>query len=96
VDLVGNATIGERSDWAWATLDPPLFVAGKERSRVLLGARHQGDTVWPTQGRWPMHVGVCAPKDGATVDDSLRAEDVTIGAWGLLHESPNRAEVDKF
>ena len=96
VELESGATVGDRNDWAWATIDPPVSMAGKERSSVLLGARHQGDTVRPTRGRWPMHVYVCAPKDGVTIRDTLRAEDVTIGAWGLLHESRDRAQADKF
>jgi hypothetical protein len=94
--LAGEASIGERTDWAWAVLDPPLEVDGQRRSRVLLGARHQGDSVWSEPQRWPMHVYVCLPDSGDDPSRHFTPEQVTNRYWGLLHQTRERAEVDQY
>jgi len=44
-----------------------------------------------------MHVYVCIPNDDAAQNsDELSRDQVTIVAWGLLHESPERAAVDEY
>ena len=97
VVLVGHARIGSRTDWAWASLCRPIRLDGQARSRVLLGSRHKGDSVWTQPERWPMHVYVCIPNDDAAQNsDELSRDQVTIVAWGLLHESPERAAVDEY
>jgi len=95
-NLVREAGIGERTDWAWADLDPPLEVNGEFRARVLLGARHQGGSVWSEPERWPIHVYVCLAKPGAETRDRLAPADVTIQYCGLLHQSRERARVDLY
>ena len=94
--LVDETSIGERWDWTWAVLDPPLAVDGQPRSRVLLGARHQGGSVWSEPERWPVHVHICLPKNGHETNTHFTREDVTIEYWGLLHQSRERAEVDQY
>ncbi len=96
VNLVGRARIGHRTDWAWATLDPPLRIDGKARDRVLLGARHQRDSVWSEPERWPVHVYVCVPEATAESRNDFTREQVAIAYWGLLHQSKERAEIDQY
>jgi hypothetical protein len=96
VNLVGHASIGQRTDWAWATLEPPLRIDGKNRDRVLLGARHQGDSVWSEPGWWPVHVYVCVPEVAAESRNDFTREQVTNAYWGLLHQSRERAEIDQY
>lgn len=94
--FVGEASIGDRTDWAWAALGRPLAVDGQPRSRVLLGARHQGDSVWSKPARWPMHVYVCLPESDAETSSHFTREDIKVQYWGLLHQSRNRAEIDPY
>ena len=94
--LVREASIGERADWAWVALEPALPMIGQPRSRALLGARHQGDSVWSEPERWPIHVYVCVPEPGSETSGHLARDQVTIAYWGLLHQSRERAEVDQF
>ena len=97
VVLVGQARIGSRTDWAWASLRRPIRLDGQARSRVLLGSRHRGDSVWTQPKRWPMHVYVCVANDDAAQNsDELTRDQVTNAAWGLLHESPERAAADEY
>lgn len=95
-NLVRKASIGERTDWAWVVLDPPLEVDGRSRSRVLLGARHQGDSVWSEPERWPMHVYVCLPESGEEPGTQFTRDQVTNRYWGLLHQNRERAEIDQY
>jgi hypothetical protein len=95
-NLVGAVTIGQRTDWAWAVLEPPLRMNGDSRVLVLLGARHQGDSVWSEPGRWPIHVYVCVPKRGDETNSHFTRDQVTIAYWGLLHQTRERAEVDQY
>lgn len=94
--LVGEASIGERTDWAWVILDPPLEVDGLPRSQVLLGARHQGDSVWSEPERWPMHVYVCLPHSGDARSRHFARDEVTNRYWGLLHQTRERAQLDTY
>lgn len=96
VKLVAEASIGRRTDWAEALLDPPLLVDGRPRSRVLLGARHQGDSVWAEPERWPVHVYVCLPEIEDETRRAFTVEEVTNRYWGLLHQTRERAEVDQY
>jgi hypothetical protein len=96
-NLVGEASIGERTDWAWAVLESPLrTIDGEPRGRVLLGARHQGDSVWSDPERWPIHVYVCVPKRKDEMTSHFTRDQITIAYWGLLHQSRERAELDLY
>jgi hypothetical protein len=95
-NLVSEASIGERTDWAWVVLDPPLVVDGQSRSRVLLGARHRGDSVWSEPERWPVHVYVCLPESDEEQGSHFTRDQVTNRDWGLLHQTRKRAERDKY
>lgn len=94
VTLVAHASIGPRTDRAWATLESPLRINGQVRDRALLGARHQGDSVWSEPVRWPVHVYVCVPEVAAESRNDFTREQVTIAYWGLLHQSREQAEID--
>jgi hypothetical protein len=96
VNLLGQASIGERTDWAWAVLHPPLVVDGQRRSRVLLGTRHRGNSVWSEPKRWPVHVYVCLAGSDDEASNHFTREEVTNQYWGLLHQSRERAEVDEY
>jgi hypothetical protein len=95
-NLVGGASIGQRTDWAWTVLDPPLQVDGESRARVLLGARHQGDSVWSEPERWPIHVYVCVTQRSHETRNNFTRDEVTIQYWGLLHQTRERAEADQY
>ena len=94
--LVGAVSIGQRTDWAWAFLEPPLRIDGEPRNRVLLGARHQGNSVWSEPERWPIHVYVCVPDSGDETEIHFTRNQVTIAYWGLLHQFRDRANVDRY
>jgi hypothetical protein len=95
-NLVGEASIGERADWAWVLLDPPLEVDGQLRSHALLGARHQGDSVWSEPERWPMHVYVCLPESDEETSRRFTRDQVKNRYWALLQRTRERAEADKY
>ncbi len=96
MNLEGEASMGERTDWAWAVLHQPLRLDGEPRTRVLLAARHRGNSVWSEPERWPLHVYVCVPRAGVdTTSSHFTPEDVTIH-WGLMHQSRERAEMDQY
>lgn len=95
VELVSRVRIGERDDWAWGHLSSPIPCADEMRDRVLIGARHQGDSVWAEPERWPVHVYLCTT-DPEGEPDVLQPDRVTIARWGLLHQSRERAAADKY
>ena len=89
--------VGKRKDFAWAELIPPIQRPdGAEWSTVLLGARHQGFSVWDPPSRWPIHVYVCTTSPDHWGGSSIPVDEVTIESWGLLHETRARALVDEF
>ena len=94
--LLGGASIGQRTDWAWATLEPSLLVGGEAPGRVLLAARHQGDSVWSEPERCPIHVYVCVPELADLTGNQFTQDQVTIAYRGLLHRSRERAEVEQY
>ena len=96
VALESPAQIGDRSDWAWVVLSTPILLGDTERSRLLVGARHEGDDVWSQPKRWPMHVYVCTVQPEREASGLLNRDEVTIAAWGLLHESGDRADHAEF
>jgi len=96
VELARRASIGERADLAWSVLNPALPTERGGHSRVLLGARHQGDSVWREPTRWPMHVYVCLPVDGVEEASNFTRDQVTIEYWGLLHQTREQAELDTY
>lgn len=97
-NLIGRASIGTRTDWAWALLEPPIQIDGQSRNRVLLGARHQGGSVWSEPDRWPVHVYVCVPNESDSDETASHfdRDQVTIEYWGLLHQTRARAELDEY
>jgi hypothetical protein len=49
VRLLAQAVVGNRKDWQWAQVEPPLFDA---RHVVLLGGRHEGHTLPDPPQHW--------------------------------------------
>jgi hypothetical protein len=95
IQLVSRVQIGARDDLAWGHLTAPIPLGDVVQDRVLIGARHRGDSVWGEPQRWPMHVYLCTTdEDGEPT--ALSREHVTIARWGLLHQSRERAEADKY
>ena len=64
--------------------------------RVLLAARHQGDSVWSEPERCPIHVYVCVPELADLTGNQSTQDQVTIAYRGLLHRSRERAEVEQY
>ena len=97
VHLIGPASIGTRTDFAWADLEPPIQT-DEHLSRVLLGPRHHGGSVMSEPDRWPVHVFVCVPSEGRSDERPTRfaSEGFTILYWGLLHQTRERAELDEY
>ena len=91
--------VGERTDWFWARVEPPLQV-GPHRTlkttldldTVAVAPRHVGAT-WET-GQWPMHVYVCRAVDPEkTLAPSLHADDLSIEYWATVSPiAPPRSE----
>ncbi len=94
--LHSRATVGQRNDWGWAALSEPIAVGGTLRSRLLIAARHQGDNVWEQPQRWPVHVYLCSVPPEREGAEALDVQEVTIEAWGLLHQSAERATADEY
>jgi hypothetical protein len=97
VHLLRQASVGTRTDFAWADLEPPIQRHDESLSRVLLGPRHQGGSVWSEPDRWPVHLFVCMPSDGRSEKPGRFERDgVAIMYWGLLHQTRARAEHDQY
>jgi hypothetical protein len=82
--------VGDRHDWYWARVVPPLQVGPHPSLRttldldiVAVAPRHLGAT-WDS-GRWPMHVYVCRVIDPAkSMAPDLQADDLSIEYWATL------------
>ena len=92
IELAGRVEVGGRKDWAWARLGAPVPLAGAMRDRVLVAARHVDEDLWERPSRWPVHVFVATAADEDAT--SLDVGEVVVAAWGLLHETRERAETD--
>jgi len=88
--VLKTARSGERTDWLWVRVDPPLEV-GPHRwltttlsmEVAALAPRHVGVTL--DQGPWPAHVYICRAKDPATTMAAEFAPDeISIEYWGLV------------
>jgi hypothetical protein len=95
IELVTRVRVGDREDLAWGNLSEPIPLGDGLTDHVLVAARHVGDSVWAEPQRWPMHVHLCTTEaEGAPT--VLTREEITIARWGLLHQTRERAEADKF
>jgi hypothetical protein len=87
--------VGQRTDWAWATVEPPLLLGSAEHATVALGARHQGPNVWePVE--WPVHVYVCTTDPALHGRDTVDQDALSIKAWGMLHRTRKEAETVNY
>ncbi len=91
VDVVHAVACGERDDYLWVRLDPPLEpgeAANAARlDHVLLAPRHEGHPLTiPIEE--PVHVNVCTVRDATTdVPPRIHPGDVEIRHWGIVAPS---------
>jgi hypothetical protein len=88
VRLERAVQIGSRSDHVWSHLEHSIRLQGGQVQRVILGTRHAGFDIWHST-TWPIQAYLCTlPLESAERID-FSPDEVTIAAWGLLHESIN-------
>ena len=92
VTFIKWVTCGERKDYMWVDLAPPLSPGEaakvEELRRVMLAPRRAGTTL-DLPIKWPIDVYVCtvnAAKSDAPANVS--PGDVTIRHWAVLSSSP--------
>lgn len=87
--LLERVRCGDRNDYAWCEISPPLegwkFGRRVPLGRVLLAPRFAGDTLFPDPTK-PCHVYVAISSSGIDAGASIAPDDVKIIAWGLLDE----------
>ncbi|MGH7867289.1 MAG: hypothetical protein ACREP9_06560 [Candidatus Dormibacteraceae bacterium] len=79
---------GERSDYAWVDVSPPLQPhetgASGEITRVILAPRHQGIYLNMPIKSWPVHVYILEVPPELDGASEVPADATRIKAWGLL------------
>lgn len=100
INVLAPLTVGNRTDWIWAGVSPPLQV-GPHRMLtttlaldvVAVAPRHVGLT-WEAR-EWPMHVYVCRVIDPSkAMARNLHAEDLSIEYWAVVTALDNAAPRD--
>ncbi len=94
-ELLKFVACGERKDYAWVRLEPPLepdTAGNPERlDVVLLAPRHVGENLTNPVGS-ELHVYVCTVKAGtADLPDQIAPDDVVILHWAVL-DPPGSAD----
>lgn len=95
VETLGFVTCGQRDDYVWVRLDPPLEpgeAANKERIEIaLLAPRHEGASLAvPVVAA--VSVYVCTLRAGhGQLPAVVRVDDVAIRHWGVVHPSLKEA-----
>jgi hypothetical protein len=91
VEVVHAVVSGERRDYLWVRVDPPI-AAGEAANKdqlafVLLAPRHDGHPL-TVPVLEPVHVYVCTVR-GATTDvpSEVDPSDVEIRHWGIVTPS---------
>ena len=80
-----------RDDLALVEVDPPLlstiYDTGEDIHRLVLGARHQGASIFPV-AEWPLAVYICrlSEADGH-VSDAIASEKLSILDWGEIRQT---------
>jgi hypothetical protein len=93
VQLEKPVTIGLRADHAWVQLTPSINLSGLPFSRVILGARHDGDNVW-FLGEASIDVYVCTVSPELAILDTFTKDQVQIDRWAILHPSLSSDEIE--
>jgi hypothetical protein len=79
---------GERSDYAWVDIEPPLQPQqtgiSMPLTRVIVAPRHQGTYLDQEPGDWPIYVYFLTTPEDLLDSDIVLAAAVQIRAWGLL------------
>lgn len=90
ITVLADARCGERLDWRWIRVEPPLIV-GPHRSLdqavsldiAAIAPRHVGATF--SDGPWPLHVYVCRIKDAARqLAPEFTPDEVVIEIWATV------------
>ena len=88
--VLSPARCGERTDWVWVRVEPPLEV-GPHRSlgatllldMVAIAPRHMGSSL--EDGPWPVSVYVCRAKaDETLLAAEFAPDDISIEYWGIV------------
>jgi hypothetical protein len=105
--VLSAARCGERTDWFWVAVDPPLEygprgwlpgMGGLPTLRTVdvlaLAARHEGASL--EKGPWPVHVYVCRAKaDETLLAAELSPDDIAIEYWGTVTPTEAPAASDR-
>jgi hypothetical protein len=87
--LLGWVRCGERSDYAWVDLDPPLKPAetgiSMPLTRVVIAPRHEGVYLDQTEAQWPIHVYLLTTAAELLDHAEVAPDSFKIQAWGLLN-----------
>jgi hypothetical protein len=88
--VLSAARCGERTDWFWGRVEPPLEV-GPHRSLattlsvevLAIAPRNVGGDL--DAGPWPVHVYICRAKDPATtLSAEFEPDDISVEYWGVV------------
>jgi hypothetical protein len=79
---------GERSDYAWVDISPPLSSRetgiSADIAKVILAPRHQGTYLNEVVPRWPIHVYLLSVPLELDDFDEIPPDSVKVSAWALL------------
>jgi len=82
------AVCGERRDYAWVDLLPPLAPsetgAPVSLTRVLLAPRHEGIRLTEPPKEWPIHVYVLSVPETLVDAEEVPPDIVKIRLWAIL------------
>ena len=90
LDVLAGARCGERTDWLWVGVKPPLEVGPNPSlpttlllDVVAIAPRHIGSSL--EVGPWPVHVYVCRAKaDETRLAAEFSPDDISIEYWGTV------------
>lgn len=81
-------TVGQRNDYAYVSLDPPLHPSesgiSESLERVVLGPRHEGVRLDQFGATWPVHVYLLTAAPEAAEGGTIPADGLKIRGWALL------------
>ena len=99
VVLSKTVQCGDRSDYYWATLNPPIsrekLGIGEDLKQVLLAPRFAGDSI-DQAAETSIHVYICTVESDQFGAQEISPDDVRIVNWalleGVLPEKPSKGE----
>jgi hypothetical protein len=105
--VLSTARCGERTDWLWVAVDPPLdygprgWLPGMHGlptpsnvDVLALAPRHLGASL--ETGPWPVHVYVCRAKvDETRLAAEFSPDDVAVEYWGTVTPAEDPTASDR-